>query len=325
LAFASQSGGSGGGKGGGTPGVAVAILDLGAGDDSEAEAVNDKGQIVGSGGTSPVGFVWANGAIRRLGTLPGMTSSRAEDINENGQVVGYASNGSVYRAFLWTEAGGMQPLEGSLGGCCTLARAINDLGVVVGEASTPVGTTHAVVWENGVMRDIQSFATGSTFPWDISNYGAVGQWNVSDAAFVWTSSAGMSTLAGLAGHNDIAIGINDLGQVVGWYPRTPTATSTAFLWTNGVITDLGTLGGTSSVAWAINNAGQVVGRAHLPRKGTQDTFHAFLWTAAAGMRDLGLPSDAARAQARDLNETGWVVGERYLGSGRSRATLWKLK
>jgi probable HAF family extracellular repeat protein len=256
-----------------------------------------------------------------------MTGSRAEDINESGQVVGYSSSadGSLYRAFIWTAAGGMQPLAGSLGGCCTLARAINDEGVVIGEARLAGTGAHAVVWENGVMRDIQSFTTGSTFPWDISSYGAVGQWNTSDAAFLWTSTAGMSTLAGLGGKNDVAIGINDLGQVVGWYPRTPTAVNTAFLWTNGVITDLGTLGGTSSVAWAINNAGQVVGRAELPRKGVQYPYHAFLWTAAAGMKDLGLPSDATLAQARDLNETGWVVGERYLGSGQSRATLWKLK
>jgi len=326
LPTASVGGGHGGGSGGsGTGGVAISIVDLGAGDGSVAEAVNDKGQIVGSGGAGGGAFLWENGVVRRLGTLPGMTSARAEDINENGQVVGYATTESTYQAFIWTAAGGMQPLAGSLGGCCTLARAINDHGVVVGEARLPGTGAHAVVWENGVMRDIQSFPTGSTFPWDISNYGAVGQWNTSDAAFLWTSGAGMSPLAGLAAKNDVAIGINDLGQVVGWYPRTPTAVNTAFLWTNGVVTDLGTLGGTSSVAWAINNAGQIVGRADLPRKGAQSPYHAFLWTAAAGIRDLGLPSDAALAQARDVNENGWVVGERYVGSGQSRATLWKLK
>src|SRR5687767_3964852 len=204
-------------------GVALSILDLGAGDFSVAEAVNDKGQIVGSGGAGTGAFLWDNGAIRLLGALPGMTSARAEDINENGQVVGYSGIGSQYHAFIWTAAGGMQPLAGSLGGCCTLARAINDQGVVLGEATLAGGGAHAVVWENGIMRDIQSFATGSTFPWDLSNSGiAVGQWNPSTAGFVWTAGAGMTVLAGLDGEGDVPIGVNDLGQIVGWHKRTPS-------------------------------------------------------------------------------------------------------
>jgi probable HAF family extracellular repeat protein len=325
VVSASPRGQGGGTGGGGSVGVAVAIVDLGAGDGSTAEGVNDKGQIVGGGGVNVGGFVWENGALRRIPPLPGMTYVRAEDINESGQVVGYSGRDSATQAFVWTAAGGTQPLAGTLGGGYTLARAINDRGVVVGEAGLPNGTAHTVVWENGVMRDVQSFPTGSTFPWDISNYGAVGQWNTSDASFVWTSGTGMSVLAGLDGDGDIPIGINDVGQVVGWYKRTPTDINKAFLWTTGAITDLGTLGGQSSVAWAINNAAQVVGRADLARKGSQSVFHAFLWTSATGMKDLGSLSGREWAQARDLNETGWVVGETYLGSGQSRATLWKLK
>jgi probable HAF family extracellular repeat protein len=316
----------GGGSGGGTGGVAISVIDLGTGDNGTAEAVNDKGQIVGTGGAGVGAFLWENGVLRQLGTLPGMTGSRAEDINESGQVVGYATNQSGgYQAFIWTAAGGMQPLGGSLGGCCTLARAINDNGVVVGEAGLPGTGAHTVVWENGVMRDVQSFTSGSTFPWDISNAGAVGQWNTSTAGFIWTAGGGMTILSGLDGEGDIPLGVNDLGQVVGWYKRTSADTPKAFLWTNGVITDLGTLGGSSSTAWAISNAGQVVGRADRPRKGTQTVHRAFLWTAATGMQDLGSVSGREWAQARDLNENGWVVGETYLSSGQSRATLWKLK
>lgn len=325
AATASRGGGN---SGGGTGGVAISIVDLGAGDGSSAEAVNDKGQIVGGGGTNVGGFLWENGVLQRIAAAPGMTYVRAEDINESGQVAGYTGNadGSVYRAFIWTAAGGMQLLAGTLGGCCTLARAINDQGVVVGEARLPGTGAHTVVWENGVMRDIQSFATGSTFPWDVSNTGiVVGQWNTSTAGFMWTASAGMTIPTGLDGEGDIPIGVNDAGQIVGWYRRSPTDTTKAFLWTNGIITDLGTLGGQSSVAWAVNNAGLVVGRADLPRKGTQSVFRAFVWTSGGGMKDLGSLSGRDWAQARDLNEKGWVVGETYLRSGLSRATVWKLK
>jgi probable HAF family extracellular repeat protein len=116
--------------------------------------------------------------------------------------------------------------------------------------------------------------------------------------------------------------VNDLGQIVGRYQRTATDVNKALLWTNGTITDLGTLGGTSSVAWAVNNAGQVVGRADRARKGAQSVFRAFIWTAAAGMQDWG--GSLADTGLRPATERdGWVVGETYLASGLSRATLWK--
>jgi probable HAF family extracellular repeat protein len=292
--------------------------------------VNDAGQIVGRGGPGAGAYLWENGVIRDLGVLPGMTWGSGEDINSSGQVVGYSSNadGSVYHAFLWTAAGGMQQLPGSLGGCCTMALSINDLGMISGQAKRADGTTHAVVWENGVMRDVQSFDSGSTFSWDLTNAGlVVGQWNLGGAGFAWSGAGGMRVLAGLEGPDDIPIGANDNGQIVGWYKRLQTDTRLkAFLWENGVIRDLGTLGGLSSVAWAINNAGTVVGRSDIGTTKQGGTIHhAFTWTAADGMKDLGSIVGRQWAQATALNETGWVVGQTWLSSGESRATLWRLK
>src|SRR5688572_26555241 len=309
--------------------VTYEVVDLGAGDGSSAEAINDKGQIIGAGSAGIGAFLWENGVLRSLGVLPGMTSSRAEDINELGQVVGYSSNASgVFQAFVWTAAGGMQPLAGSLGGCCTVARGINDQGLIVGEANL-VGNAgaHAVVWENGVMRDIHSLGAGSTFPWDLSNTGiAVGQWDPQNGTFIWTSAGGMTVPAGLEGPSDIPLSVNDAGQIVGWYRRTTTGPATAFLWENGTIRDLGTLGGVSSVGIAINTAGQVVGRSDIAVKKRGGTnFRAFLWTAAEGMQDLGSLPNRELAQALDINDAGVVVGQTWLSSGSSRATLWRIK
>jgi probable HAF family extracellular repeat protein len=306
--------------------VTYEVIDLGAGDGSASVAINARGQIVG---VTPAGsFIWENGVIRQLAAPVGFSSWRAEDINSNGVVVGYGQNSSgASQAIIWTAAGGARVLAGSLGGSFTLARRINDQGLIVGEAGVPGGgAAHAVVWENEIIRDVQAFATGSTYPWGLSNSGiVVGQWNPTEAGFSWTASGGMALMAGLDGPADIPLAVNDYGQIVGWYRRTSTD-PTAFLWVNGVITDLGTLGGSQSVALGINNVGQVVGRSQIgaPRR-VNAPFHAFLWTAGGGMRDLGTLPGRDYAAATDINDGGMVVGQTWPGSGLSRATLWKVK
>jgi probable HAF family extracellular repeat protein len=307
------------------PPIATAV-DLGLGAGSEALAVNDLGQIVG---TAPAlgAFIWESGSARSLGTLPGMTGSNAQDINESGQVVGYSYIGSEYHAFSWTASGGMQPLAGSLGGCCTLARQINDNGLIVGEATLAGGGTHMVIWENGVLRDIQGSQPRSVFPWGISNSGiVVGQLDVGfEGSFSWTESTGLVHLAGLGGPNDVAIDVNSSGQIVGWAPVPGATVPTAFLWQNGVITRVGTLGGSSSVGIGINDAGEIVGRSEVAskRKGQAPQPRAFLWTAALGMRDLGVPDSRSGGMAWGLNATGWIVGISWGTSGGSFATLWR--
>ena len=72
------------------------------------------------------------------------------------------------------------------------------------------------------------------------------------------------------------------GQVVGLATIGATGVWHAFLWADGVMTDLGTLGGLRSAAYAINDAGQVVGHANT----ADGADHAFLWQDGR-MTDLG--------------------------------------
>ncbi|MCU1239749.1 MAG: hypothetical protein JWO71_475 [Candidatus Acidoferrum typicum] len=51
--------------------------------------------------------------------------------------------------------------------------------------------------------------------------------------------------------------------------------------------------------------------------------HAFLWTATAGMKDLGLLNKTLRTTATSINDSGEVVGTAYDSNGNAfHAFVW---
>jgi probable HAF family extracellular repeat protein len=120
------------------------LLELGtlAGADARSVAIgiNANNQLVGWSGT-PDGraraFLWQNGQMVDLGTLPGYRESTAVSINDAGWIVGWAAKGERWlRPVLWYngQVYDLQSLvrRGLSGWTLWRAHAVNNLGQIVG-------------------------------------------------------------------------------------------------------------------------------------------------------------------------------------------------
>jgi probable HAF family extracellular repeat protein len=295
-------------------------------------AINDSSEVAGFRSVDGYdhAFVWKNGGLEDMNSLAGGKSSRAYDINKSGQIVGYSLhdapgyvNRDYSQARLW--AGNtciglnIEHCGNEIDDC---ARAINDLGDVVGVADTFgwSGGTGAggFIWRNGQITG----ALGAMFaPERINNAGVVCGETAGDAyntrtAAIW--QAGVTTLLpGLLPINPnaytYATDINDLGQVVGYgYVET-----TALFWENNTVSDIGGLADSSdSNAYAINSSGAIVGMSY-----SSTGARATLWMDG-GAHDLNglIPDDCGwtLAYATDINSDGCIVGYgNYYGQTRA--------
>ncbi|KAB2936304.1 MAG: PEP-CTERM sorting domain-containing protein [Rhodocyclaceae bacterium] len=127
-------------------------------------------------------------------------------------------------------------------------------------------------------------------------------------------------LGHLGGGHSYATGLNASGQAVG-YSTDGNGLYRAFLWSNGVMQDLGTLGGNASTtAFALNASGQVVGWSYLSGNNYR---HAFLWSNGV-MQDLGILDNhfTGSSGAYAINASGQVAGWSSNPGTNTRAFLW---
>ena len=126
-----------------------------------------------------------------------------------------------------------------------------------------------------------------------------------------TYNATILSMFGIDAFGSVYPTMNDTGQVVGF--AVTGGSYRAMLYSNGIVSDLGTLGGNYSRAYAINNAGQIVGDAS-----TGNAQHAFLYSNGS-MSDLGTLGGTS-SFARSINNSGQVVGDASTTGNASRLT-----
>jgi probable HAF family extracellular repeat protein len=142
------------------------IINTNSGGNYVAYGLNNLSQVVGIFGSPSRAFLYDNGAITNLGTLPGDDYSLAEDINDLGQVVGYSAPSGIEdaTAFLYSSTTGMTSLGRLLPtDNYSAAFSINNNGQVVGWSGTNPNfyTTsgegiRAFLYSDGVMQDLNS-------------------------------------------------------------------------------------------------------------------------------------------------------------------------
>jgi probable HAF family extracellular repeat protein len=124
-----------------------------------AYSINNAGWIVGNSSAGACLFdSTGNGANKNLGTLPGYSTSTAASINNMYQVVGNAAQDVGYdewgqmiyynHACLFDITGNGNNIDlGTLGGANSSAYAINDNGLIVGQAFDSFGNEHACLFD----------------------------------------------------------------------------------------------------------------------------------------------------------------------------------
>ena len=156
----------------------MAALEVYPGDsDGTADTINDKGQMAGIsgicsnavGGASAIHAIFwqdANSAPIDMGNLGGMAWNTPSGMNNKGEVVGFGNPSGDQNAgpnpiaFYWNATAGMTNLGTLAQDTNSIAYAINKSGSIVGQSFGGPNGSHAFVYQDGMMTDLNSLMIG---------------------------------------------------------------------------------------------------------------------------------------------------------------------
>ena len=241
-------------------------------------------------GTQTRGFLWQNGQMQDLGTLGGPDSQalalnergQVTGVSYTNSTPNPITGLPTADPFLWTEERGMIDL-GTLGGVWGTAGIVNNRGQVVGVSSvvadpgacspnsSDVPNCHPFFWDNGELTDLstQSSGGGPISANALSESGEV----VGTAAFpgrpfsdayLWRKGVARDLGAVADDCFSEAFAINSRDQIVGQSFSCSSIFLRTFLWEHGSMVDLNALAGTNASlqlveAFAINDRGEIGG------------------------------------------------------------------
>jgi probable HAF family extracellular repeat protein len=282
---------------------------------SGANDFNSIGQIAGyanGNSQSRYAYLWEDQIWTALGTLPGLEYSVATGINDSSQIIGYSFNvgsGSQWRAWIWQD--NVMTDLGTLGGDVSSANAINERGQVVGFSQIDDSVSYqerAFLWDDGNMTDLGILpGEVNSTAYEINEYNqAVGASSHLQSVFpflpvsrpcIWNDGQITEIMLPQGYATGIATGINDNGTVVGSMAISlVNGPSHAFIWKEGVITNLNTLIPPGSGWWLqtaadINESGQIVGVGISPEGWLQGYLLTPLVTGVEDNPEQTLPTD----------------------------------
>ncbi|HET9139385.1 hypothetical protein [Actinophytocola sp.] len=295
-------------------GTSTHIGSLGGGYSAPTD-INRRGQVVGSSSTAGGGghaFLWHRGIMTDLGTLGGPDSSAAA-VNDHGEVVGISTTADGSPAYFLWRRGVMTriPVPGEVPVTAGLI-FINNHGQVLGEylftaGEPPRQTSGLWLWDNGVLTDLGTLGAFGARPFGLNDRGQVLGLQVSPdfEESVFLRHRGVTTAVGRA---DLISGLgrlalNERGQVGFTGPPPGGGGDRAYLWRDGVRTDLGDLGGGSAALFDLNERGEASGTSNDGTVGNR----AYVWRRGV-MTALDPLDGHQNSQGQSINDGGLVIG-----------------
>jgi len=250
-------------------------IDYPDGPDSDAQAINDHGEIVGAyGGDLPdfrqglpaYGFRLNGSSFEKI-VFPKAPITLALGVNSLGEIVGYYSLDPADESGHGFTLLGKKFTTVDYPGSAqyTIANAINKSGHVVGYYNFPNANTHGFLLKAGVFTDIDYPGSSSSVAYGINDAGSVVGCYSNDEVtnHGFTLVSGVYNNVDYPGATDTCLfGLNNKGQIVGYYDEGQGTVGHGFLLQSGTFTafDVPYAGVVTTWPFAINDKGRIVGQ-----------------------------------------------------------------